>query len=76
MSSVRPRSIDHYHPMRLAPAPDRALLRIRFDPFGSDAYALHRQVVEDDAGELADTTLVLRRTLDGFAGGSGDRWSS
>lgn len=43
-----------------------------FDSIPSDlgAYALHRRVAGDGAGELADTTMVLRAYSGGYAGGS------
>src|SRR5262249_10198874 len=43
-----------------------------FDSIPSDlnVYALHRRAVEDGAGELGDTTLVLRAYSGGYAGGS------
>jgi short subunit dehydrogenase-like uncharacterized protein len=43
-----------------------------FDSIPSDltTYALHRRAVGDRAGELTDTTLVLRAYSGGYAGGS------
>jgi short subunit dehydrogenase-like uncharacterized protein len=43
-----------------------------FDSIPSDltVYALHRRAIEDGAGELGDTTLVLRAYSGGYAGGS------
>jgi short subunit dehydrogenase-like uncharacterized protein len=43
-----------------------------FDSVPSDltVYALHRRAVADGAGELAETTLVLRRFSGGISGGS------
>jgi short subunit dehydrogenase-like uncharacterized protein len=43
-----------------------------FDSIPSDltVYALHRRCVEDAAGELGETTLVLRAYSGGYAGGS------
>src|ERR1700754_2908588 len=43
-----------------------------FDSIPSDltVYALHRRIAEDDAGELADTTFVVRRLAGGFSCGT------
>ena len=43
-----------------------------FDSIPSDltVYALHRRIAEDDAGELTDTTFVVRRLAGGFSGGT------
>ena len=43
-----------------------------FDSIRSDltVYALHRRIAEDDAGELTDTTFVVRRLAGGFSGGT------
>ena len=60
-------SIDRYH-KRAADNDVRIVHSCGFDSIPSDlnVYALHRRVVEDDAGELVDTTFVLRT----YSGGS------
>ena len=43
-----------------------------FDSIPSDlnVYALHRRILDDDAGELGETTFVLRAYSGGFSGGT------
>ena len=55
------RSIDSYHEQAVESGA-RIVHSCGFDSIPSDltVYALHRRVVEDGAGELADTTFVLR----------------
>lgn len=64
-------SIDRYH-RQAADTGARIVHSCGFDSIPSDlnVYALHRQVVADDAGELGETTLVLQAYSGGFAGGS------
>jgi short subunit dehydrogenase-like uncharacterized protein len=64
-------SIDHYH-QQAADNGARIVHSCGFDSIPSDltVYALHRRIVEDGAGELGDTTLVLRAYSGGYAGGS------
>jgi short subunit dehydrogenase-like uncharacterized protein len=64
-------SIDLYH-QQAAYNGARIVHSCGFDSIPSDltVYALHRRVVEDGAGELGDTTLVLRAYSGGYAGGS------
>lgn len=54
-------AIDHYHKQAVDTGA-RIVLSCGFDSIPSDlnVYQLHRRVVGDDAGQLADTTLVLR----------------
>lgn len=64
-------SIDHYHQLAVGTGA-RIVHSCGFDSIPSDmtVYALHRRVADDDAGELANTTLVLRDYSGGYAGGS------
>ncbi len=64
-------SIDLYH-QQAADNGARIVHSCGFDSIPSDltAYALHRRAIEDGAGELGDTTLVLRAYSGGYAGGS------
>lgn len=64
-------SIDAYHD-RAAVTGTRIVHSCGFDAVPSDltAYALHRRAAEDGAGELRDTTFVLRRFSGGLSGGS------
>jgi short subunit dehydrogenase-like uncharacterized protein len=64
-------SIDLYH-QQAADNGARIVHSCGFDSIPSDltAYALHRRAVEDGAGELGVTTLVLRAYSGGYAGGS------
>jgi short subunit dehydrogenase-like uncharacterized protein len=64
-------SIDLYH-QQAAENGARIVHSCGFDSIPSDltVYALHRQAIEDGAGELGDTTLVLRAYSGGYAGGS------
>ncbi len=64
-------SIDLYH-RQAADNGARIVHSCGFDSIPSDlaVYALHRRAVEDGAGELGDTTLVLRAYSGGYAGGS------
>ncbi len=64
-------SIDLYH-KQAADNGARIVHSCGFDSIPSDltVYALHRRVVEDDAGELGDTTFVLRAYSGGFSGGA------
>lgn len=65
------KSIDLYHKQAVDTGA-RIVHSCGFDSIPSDlnAYALYRRVVEDEAGELGDTTLVLRDYSGGYAGGS------
>lgn len=64
-------SIDAYHQQAVDNGA-RIVHSCGFDSIPSDltVYALHRRVVVDGAGELGDTTLVLRDYSGGYAGGS------
>jgi short subunit dehydrogenase-like uncharacterized protein len=64
-------SIDRYH-RQAADNGARIVHSCGFDSIPSDltVYALHRRAVDDGAGELGDTTLVLRAYSGGYAGGS------
>ncbi|MBB3749995.1 short subunit dehydrogenase-like uncharacterized protein [Mycolicibacterium sp. BK634] len=65
------RSIDQSH-RRAKKTGARIVHSCGFDSIPSDltVYALSRRVAADGAGELADTTLVLRDYSGGYAGGS------
>jgi short subunit dehydrogenase-like uncharacterized protein len=64
-------SIDLYH-QQATDTGARIVHSCGFDSIPSDltVYALHRRAVDDGAGELGDTTLVLRAYSGGYAGGS------
>jgi short subunit dehydrogenase-like uncharacterized protein len=64
-------SIDLYH-RQAADNGARIVHSCGFDSVPSDlaVYALHCRAIEDGAGELGDTTLVLRAYSGGYAGGS------
>jgi short subunit dehydrogenase-like uncharacterized protein len=64
-------SIDLYH-KRAVETGARIVHSCGFDAIPSDftVYALHRRAVEDDAGELADTTMVLREYSGGVSRGT------
>jgi len=64
-------SIDLYHQQAIDTGA-RIVHSCGFDSIPSDltVYALHRRVVEDDAGELGDTTFVVRAYSGGFSGGT------
>ncbi|SPM30387.1 Uncharacterized conserved protein, related to short-chain dehydrogenases, partial [Mycobacterium terramassiliense] len=63
-------SIDHYHQWAVDTGA-RIVLSCGFDSIPSDlnVYQLHRQVVEDGAGELGRTTMVLRSFRQSAASG-------
>ncbi|MCV7090990.1 saccharopine dehydrogenase family protein [Mycobacterium interjectum] len=63
-------SIDHYH-QRAVDTGARIVLSCGFDSIPSDlnVYQLHRRAVEDGAGELGDTTMVLRSFRQSAASG-------
>ncbi|WP_445168949.1 saccharopine dehydrogenase family protein [Mycolicibacterium sp. Dal123E01] len=65
------RSIDQSH-KRAMKTGARIVHSCGFDSIPSDltVYALSRRVADDRAGELAETTLVLRDYSGGYAGGS------
>ncbi|SBS72898.1 putative enzyme [uncultured Mycobacterium sp.] len=65
------RSIDQSH-RRAKNSGARIVHSCGFDSIPSDltVYALSRRVADDRAGELAETTLVLRDYSGGYAGGS------
>jgi short subunit dehydrogenase-like uncharacterized protein len=65
------RSIDQSH-LRAKDSGARIVHSCGFDSIPSDltVYALSRRVADDRAGELAETTLVLRDYSGGYAGGS------
>jgi short subunit dehydrogenase-like uncharacterized protein len=64
-------SIDRYHKQAVDNGA-RIVHSCGFDSIPSDltVYSLYRRAVDDDAGELADTTLVLRGYSGGFSSGS------
>jgi short subunit dehydrogenase-like uncharacterized protein len=64
-------SIDLYH-RQAADNGARIVHSCGFDSIPSDlgVYALHRRIAGEGAGELADTTMVLRAYSGGYAGGS------
>jgi short subunit dehydrogenase-like uncharacterized protein len=64
-------SIDLYHKQAIDTGA-RIVHSCGFDSIPSDltVYALHRLAAEHGAGELGDTTLVLRAYSGGYAGGS------
>lgn len=64
-------SIDLYH-QQAADNGARIVHSCGFDSIPSDltVYALHRRAIDDGAGELGETTLVLRVYSGGYAGGS------
>jgi len=65
------RSIDQSH-RRATDSGARIVHSCGFDSIPSDltVYALNRRITDDGAGELAQTTLVLRDYSGGYAGGS------
>lgn len=64
-------SIDLYHQQAVNNGA-RIVHSCGFDSIPSDltVYALHRRAIVDGAGDLGDTTLVLRAYSGGYAGGS------
>jgi short subunit dehydrogenase-like uncharacterized protein len=64
-------SIDQYHKQAVDTGA-RIVHSCGFDSIPSDltVYALHRRIAEDNAGEMADTTFVVRRMAGGFSGGT------
>lgn len=64
-------SIDLYHKQAIDTGA-RIVHSCGFDSIPSDlsVFALYRQVSEDDAGELGDTTLVVRSFAGGVSGGT------
>ena len=64
-------SIDLHH-KQAADTGARIVHSCGFDSIPSDltVFALYRRIAEDDAGELADTTFVVRRMAGGFSGGT------
>jgi short subunit dehydrogenase-like uncharacterized protein len=64
-------SIDRHH-KQAADNGARIVHSCGFDSIPSDlnVYALHRRLVDDDAGELGETTFVLRAYSGGFSGGT------
>ncbi|MCZ8378585.1 trans-acting enoyl reductase family protein [Mycobacterium sp. CPCC 205372] len=64
-------SIDHYH-KQAADTGARIVHSCGFDSVPSDltVYALYRKAVEDGAGDLGDTTLVVRSFAGGVSGGT------
>jgi short subunit dehydrogenase-like uncharacterized protein len=65
------RSIDLFHKQAVDTGA-RIVHACGFDSIPSDlsVYALYRQVAEDGAGELCDTTFVVRGFSGGFSGGT------
>jgi short subunit dehydrogenase-like uncharacterized protein len=64
-------SIDSHH-QQAVDSGARIVHSCGFDSIPSDlsVYALHRRVLEDDAGELGDTAFVVRAYSGGFSGGT------
>ena len=64
-------SIDLHH-KQAADTGARIVHSCGFDSIPSDltVFALYRRIAEEDAGELADTTFVVRRMAGGFSGGT------
>jgi short subunit dehydrogenase-like uncharacterized protein len=64
-------SIDRYHKQAVDNGA-RIVHSCGFDSIPSDlnVYALHRRILDDDAGELGETTFVLRGYSGGFSGGT------
>jgi len=64
-------SIDGYHKQAVDTGA-RIVHACGFDSIPSDlsVYALHRQVVADDTGQMLDTDFVLRRFRGGLSGGT------
>src|SRR4051812_33649886 len=64
-------SIDHYHKQAVDTGA-RIVHACGFDSIPSDlsVFALYRRVTEEDAGELADTTFVVRKLAGGLSGGT------
>src|SRR6185295_11389512 len=62
-------SIDLYHKQAIDTGA-RIVHSCGFDSIPSDltVYALHRRATEDSAGELMDTTFVVRKLVGGFSG--------
>ena len=64
-------SIDRHH-KQAADNGVRIVHSCGFDSIPSDlnVYALHRRILDDDSGELGETTFVLRGYSGGFSGGT------
>jgi short subunit dehydrogenase-like uncharacterized protein len=64
-------SIDLYHKQAIDTGA-RIVHSCGFDSIPSDltVYALHLRATEDSAGELMDTTFVVRKLVGGFSGGT------
>jgi short subunit dehydrogenase-like uncharacterized protein len=64
-------SIDHYHKQAIDTGA-RIVHSCGFDSIPSDltVFALYRRASEDDAGELGDTTFVVKKLAGGFSGGT------
>jgi short subunit dehydrogenase-like uncharacterized protein len=64
-------SIDHYH-KQAKDTGARIVHACGFDSVPSDlsVYALYRRACDDDAGDLLDTTFVVRRMAGGLSGGT------
>jgi short subunit dehydrogenase-like uncharacterized protein len=64
-------SIDLYHKQAIDTGA-RIVHSCGFDSIPSDltVYALHRRATTDSAGELMDTTFVVRKLVGGFSGGT------
>ena len=64
-------SIDQHH-AQAADNGARIVHSCGFDSIPSDlnVYALHRRILDDDAGEMGETTFVLRGYSGGFSGGT------
>ena len=64
-------SIDHHHKQAIDTGA-RIVHSCGFDSIPSDltVFALYRRISEDDAGELGDTTFVVKKMAGGFSGGT------
>lgn len=64
-------SIDHHHKQAVDTGA-RIVHACGFDSIPSDltVYALHRRAADDDAGDLTDTSLVVRKLVGGLSGGT------
>jgi short subunit dehydrogenase-like uncharacterized protein len=64
-------SIDHHHKQAVDTGA-RIVHSCGFDSVPSDltVYSLHRRIADDNAGQLGDTTLVVRTMAGGLSGGT------
>jgi short subunit dehydrogenase-like uncharacterized protein len=64
-------SIDHHHKQAVDTGA-RIVHSCGFDSIPSDltVYSLYRRIVDDDAGQMGDTTFVVRKMAGGLSGGT------